>query len=346
VLSVAHLRSNLLVKLGELTGETHTLPMVVYAPTARCNSRCLSCDWWRADGATDLTLDEVRNLAAALPAFGTKVVVLTGGEPLVRPDVMAIADLFRERGMVLHLLTSGLALERFAADIATRFVDVTISLDGHTPELYRTIRGVNGLDAVARGVAALRRLAPQVVIRARSTVHRHNFRFLGELVRKAREIGVDQISFLAADVSSEAFNRAPGEPPASGLLLTGEEVGELESAIESLVRREADAFAERRIVPGPEGLRRLARYFRAQLGEGEFPPVACNAPWTSVFIGADGTVRPCFFHPPVGNLRQRPLAELLTQAMPRFRRGLAVGTDEVCRRCVCSLKTGLRTRLW
>src|SRR5205823_2831777 len=172
----------------------------------------------------DLTLEEVRGLAAALPAFGTRVVALTGGEPLVRPDLMAVADLFRAQGMVLHLLTSGLALERLAGDIAARFVDVTISLDGHTPELYRAIRGVNGLDAVARGVTALRRQGPKVVIRARSTVHRHNFRFLGQLVHKAREMGVDQISFLAADVSSEAFNRDPGGPPASGLLLAHEEV--------------------------------------------------------------------------------------------------------------------------
>src|SRR6185437_7275026 len=232
-----------------MTGETHALPMVVYAPTARCNSRCVSCDWWRADGATDLTLDEVRGIAAALPAFGTRVVALTGGEPLVRADLMAVADLFREHGMVLHLLTSGLALERFAGDIAARFVDVTISLDGHTPDLYRAIRGVNGLEAVARGVAALRRAAPKVVIRARSTVHRHNFRFLGELVHKAQEMGVDQISFLAADVSSEAFNRPAGGPPASGLLLTRDEVSELEAAIESLIRAEVRAFAERKIVP-------------------------------------------------------------------------------------------------
>jgi hypothetical protein len=42
--------------------------MVVLAPTARCNSRCLSCDWWRADGASDLALGEIRALAAELPA--------------------------------------------------------------------------------------------------------------------------------------------------------------------------------------------------------------------------------------------------------------------------------------
>jgi MoaA/NifB/PqqE/SkfB family radical SAM enzyme len=205
---------------------------------------------------------------------------------------------------------------------------------------------VSGLEAVARGVAALRRLAPTVVIRARSTIHRHNFRFLRALVAKARELGVDQISFLAADVTSDAFNRAPNGPSPSGLLLAPGEVDELEAEIESLVRTEADALADRKIVPGAEGLRRLARYFRAQLGQGELPPVDCNAPWASVFIGADGSVRPCFFHPPVGNIRERPLAELLSGPMPRFRRSLDVATNPVCRRCVCSLKTNLRSQLW
>ena len=77
MLSPVHLRANLLVRLGELTGKTHALPLVLFAPTARCNSRCVSCDWWRADGAGDLSLDEIGALAADLQRAGTRVVVLT-----------------------------------------------------------------------------------------------------------------------------------------------------------------------------------------------------------------------------------------------------------------------------
>ena len=76
------------------------------------------------------------------------MVVFTGGEPLFRPDVMEIADLFRARGISLHLLTSGIALERFAREVAERFVDVTVSMDGHSRELYRQVRGVDGLPAL------------------------------------------------------------------------------------------------------------------------------------------------------------------------------------------------------
>ena len=351
MLSPANLRANLLVKLGERTGKTHALPLVLFSPTARCNSRCVSCDWWRADGARDLSLVEIEGLATDLARFGTRVVVLTGGEPLVRADVMAVADLFRARGMVVQLLTSGLALGRFADDVARRFQTVTVSLDGHTPDLYRAIRGVDGLDAVADGVRKLRARAPHVSVWARSTLHRHNFRFLPQLIAKSRELGLDQISFLAADVSSDAFNRRPGLPQADAaappaLLLTADEVDEFDAIVETTIRTHADAFAAGHIAPEPDGLRRLVRYYRAQLGQGGFVAPPCNAPWASLFIEADGAVRPCFFHPAVGNLRDRPLGDLLSDAMPAFRAGLDVATNAICTRCVCSLKVGLRTKLW
>jgi MoaA/NifB/PqqE/SkfB family radical SAM enzyme len=351
-LSGAQLRSNLLVKLGEVTGRTHALPMVLFAPTARCNSRCVSCDWWRADGKSDLSLDEIARVAAELPALGTKVVVFTGGEPLLRPEVMEIADLFRQRGMALHLLTSGLALERRADAVARRFQAVIVSLDGHTPELYRRIRGVDGLEAMSAGVRKLRALAPGLSVRARSTLHRHNFRALPDLIRKAQELGLEQISFLAADVTSDAFNRPGSLPQADDdgpgrLLLDPAETDEFEEVVRQTVASEGEAFAAGRVAPGPEGLFRLVRYYRAQLGRGvPFPPVDCNAPWMSVVIEASGAVRPCFFHPAVGNVRERPLRELLAVEMPAFRRRLQVATDPTCGRCVCTIKVGLRSKLW
>ena len=320
-------RANLLVKLGELTGKTHALPLVLFSPTARCNSRCVSCDWWRADGAGDLSLAEIETLAGDLERAGTRVVVLTGGEPLVRPDVMAVADLFRARGMALQLLTSGLALGRYADDVAARFQTVTVSLDGHTPELYREIRGVDGLDAVVEGVRKLRAARRTSGSRARATIHRHNFRLLPDLIAKSRAMGLDAISFLAADVTSSTRSIA-GRPclrcrrgSRPRLLLNADEVEEFAAIVESTIRAHADALREGRIAQDPAGLRRLVGHYRAHLGQGPFVAPPCNAPWASLFIEADGDVRPCFFHPAVGNLRARRLAELLADAMPAFAPG-------------------------
>ncbi|MEZ5287289.1 MAG: SPASM domain-containing protein [Vicinamibacterales bacterium] len=65
--------------------------------------------------------------------------------------------------------------------------------------------------------------------------------------------------------------------------------------------------------------------------------VRCNAPWVSAVAELDGTVRPCFFHPPYQAEAGR-LAEVVNSAAAvRFRRHLRTARDPVCRRCVCSL---------
>ena len=70
--------------------------------------------------------------------------MFSGGEPLLRPEVFDAAAMFRARGMTLHLLTSGVLLERFAGRVAQQFARVIVSLDATTEALYEAIRGVDG----------------------------------------------------------------------------------------------------------------------------------------------------------------------------------------------------------
>ena len=148
---------------------------------------------------------------------------------------------------------------------------------------------------------SFRALAPGVPFRARSTIHRHNFRHLGAIVDAALEMGIPQVSFLAADVTPSAFNRDRGvlpraeAPPARQLLLDADEAQEFDEIVESLIRTRTRLFADGRVASGPEGLRRLSRYYRAHLGLCPFPPVDCNAPWMSVYVAPDGTGPTCFF---------------------------------------------------
>ncbi len=340
--------SNAAVRVNRATHRTLALPILLFAPTSRCNSRCVSCDWWRTDGATDLRSDEVAVLAREISSLGTKLVVFTGGEPLVRDDVFDLADMFLREGAVLHLLTSGLALEKHAEEVARRFSAVTVSLDGHTSALYRRIRGVDGLAALERGVRRLRELRPDLPVRARSTLHRHNFTALSDLIAKARAMGLSQISFLAADASSDSFGRRVVATTANErLLLTREEADELERAIDEAQVVHAGAFRDHFVAESVDKLRRVPAYYRAHAAAdaGAFPPVSCDAPWASAVVEADGTVRPCFFQPPVGNLRSKSLRALLDSEMVQFRRGLDVGADTTCQRCVCSLRVGPRSRI-
>jgi Fe-coproporphyrin III synthase len=344
-MSAAAVATAVLVRLGEVSNRTFVLPLVIFYPTSRCNSRCVSCDWWKQSGAGDLSLQEIDGIAGALPALGTRVVVFSGGEPLLRPEVFDAAAMFRARGLTLHLLTSGILLERFADRVAQHFSRLCVSLDASTEELYERIRGVAALATVRRGVARLRALAPDLPIVARATLHRANFRELPRLIDTAHEMGVDGISFLPADVTSRAFGRerAPDPQP---LALSREDVNAFEETVEHTIAAYRRDFISGFVAEAPDKLRRLPRYYAALAGDGPFPPVRCNAPWVSVVIEANGDVRPCFFHDPVGSIRRDSLDAIVGTNLRSFRESFDVGGNPICRQCVCSLKTGWRRAPW
>jgi len=337
--------TSVLVRLGEWTNRTFVLPVVVFFPTSRCNSRCVSCDWWKCSGAGDLSLDEIKAVADALPALGTRMVLFSGGEPLLRPEVFDAAAMFRENRITLHLHTSGVLLDRTAADVARIFSKVIVSLDAHTEGLYQSVRGVAALTAVERGVARLQRLAPQVPVTARSTLHRWNFRELPRLIDHAKAMGLDGISFLAADVFSAAFGR---EFPARAdtLALNADETAEFGELVEETISSHTDDFVSGFVAETPEKLRRLPQYYAALRGDGTFPRVSCNAPYMSAVIAADGSVRPCFFHQTVGSVRLEPLSAIVKRNLPAFRENLLIDRNPVCTRCVCSMKTGWSSAPW
>lgn len=335
----------LLVSVGEWTNRTLVLPIAVFFPTSRCNSRCVSCDWWRASGAGDLSLDETRAVAASLAHLGTRVVLFSGGEPLLRPEVFEQAEAFTRRGMALHLHTSGILLERHASKVADTFSRVIVSLDAANETQYRAIRGVAALRTLEHGVARLRELAPRVPVTARSTVHKMNFRELPQLIEHAKAMSFDAISFLPADTTTHAFGRST--PSGSrDLALSRDEVVEFADVVERvIVEHEAD-FAEGFIAESAEKLRRLPQYYAALAGFAAFPPVQCNAPHVSVVIEADGAVRPCFFHDSIGSVRSLPLERIVRQNLPAFRASWSPHADHICERCVCSLKTRWWSAPW
>ena len=339
------LNTALLVGLNEWTNRTFVLPVAVFFPTSRCNSRCVSCDWWKATGERDLTRDEIGAVAEGLADLGTRIVLFSGGEPLLRPDVFEIAALFRRQGIELHLHTSGVLLERHAQRVADTFARVIVSLDSPDEEGYRAIRGVAALPALERGVAKLRGLDPDLPVSVRSTLHKLNFRDLPRLVAHAKAMSVDSISFLAADMSSGAFGRA-SDHDCGTLALGRDEIVEFADIVERTIAERLDDFTSGFVAESPVKLRRLPQYYAAVAGFAAFPPVECNAPYMSVVIEADGAVRPCFFHEPVGSLRETSLKRLVQENLPAFRATLEIGANAVCERCVCSMKTSWRSAPW
>ena len=220
-------------------------------------------------------------VAADLAGLGTRVVLFSGGEPLLRPEVFELAAMFRAHGMLLHLHTSGVLLERCVARVAESFSRVIVSLDSPDESGYRTIRGVSALQTLERGVAHLRAIKPAMPVSARSTLHRLNFRDLPRLVEHARAMALDSISFLSADIGSSAFGRTRGGAGVD-IALGRDEIVEFADIVERTIAEREDDFACGFIAESPAKLRRLPQYYAALAGLAAFPPVQCNAPYMSV----------------------------------------------------------------
>jgi MoaA/NifB/PqqE/SkfB family radical SAM enzyme len=312
------------------------LPILILYPHSRCNCRCVMCDIWKIDAVQEIIVEDLERHAADMEALGVEWVVFSGGEPLMHSDLFRLCERLRSMGIRTTILSTGLLLEKHARRIVESLDDVIVSLDG-PPEIHDRIRRVpRAFDLLARGVRALHGLRAEFPVAARTTVQKWNVGRLRETIRTARDLGLRSISFLAADLTSAAFNRPEGWPVErqAEVALTPEELAALEEEIEAIIREEADGF----ILETPEKLRRIVRHFRAQLGLDEPVAPRCNAPWVSAVVESDGAVRPCFFHPPFGKLGEQSLREVLNS--PRaveFRRSLDVPANPICRRCVCSL---------
>lgn len=321
------------------------LPILILYPHSRCNCRCLMCDIWRARGKGELGVEDVARWLPEWRALGVRRIVLSGGEALLHSDVHGFCEPLHAAGIGITLLSTGLLLRRDASRLVSWCDDVIVSLDGPR-EVHDRIRNVaRAYDKLADGVAAVRAADPgpgRIAISGRCTVQRENFRDLRATARAARELGLDRLSFLAADVTSEAFNRPGGWDPerTSAVALEADDLPLLAAEIDALEREHTADFADGFLAESPEKLRRrLLQHFTALLGQGDFAPVECNAPWVSAVVEADGAVRPCFFQPALGNLRDAgSLAAVLNSSEAvAWRQGLDTARDVICRRCVCSL---------
>jgi Fe-coproporphyrin III synthase len=295
------------------------------------------CDIWKDTTKAEISASDLERHLDDFERLSVQWVVLSGGEPLMHSDLFRLCALLRERKIRITLLSTGLLLERHARSIVDSLDEVIVSLDGPAEVHDRIRRTPGAFSMLERGVRAMQALQTRFPIFARCTVQRANYLFLRETARTAKQLGFKSVSFLAADLTSQAFNRpqewSPEQQARIGL-------AETESP---LLEREIEAFAaewsgSKFIRETPEKLRRIVQHYRAHLNLCEPVAPRCNAPWVSAVLEADGSVRPCFFHKPIGRVNGSGLFEVLNSfEAQQFRASLDVANNPVCRRCVCSL---------
>ena len=323
------------------TDKISSLPIVILMPHSSCNCRCVMCDIWKGNhNLKQLDEEDICGLLTTLKKFQTRKVVMSGGEALLNPNFFRFCEILKSQNIKISLLSTGLTIKKNAAQLVEWVDDVIISLDGDE-KLHDTIRNIPGaFSKLKEGIAAVRIIDPHFQVSGRSVIHRLNFRQWPDIIRAAKEIGLDSISFLPADVSSSAFNRETlwnGERQHE-ILLAEEDLEELKRILEHILIHFSDDFKTHFILESPQKMQKIYEYYSAFYGYHEFPYKKCNAPWVSTVIEADGTVRPCFFHKAYGNIKSASLDSIINSPTAiAFRKNLDMDKNETCRKCVCYL---------
>jgi MoaA/NifB/PqqE/SkfB family radical SAM enzyme len=333
---------------GRVSGRLESLPILALSVHSACNCRCVMCDIWKANAERrEISSDDLARHLEGIRSLRVQRVMLTGGEPLLHRNLWTLCSELQLLKIRITLVTTGLLIDRHAADIASCIDTVVISVDG-PPAVHDAIRRVRGgFDRIAAGVMALHAELPTPRLIARCVIQRGNAAAIGDTVAAAHRMGFDEISFLAADVSSSAFNRPDPWPAARAaeVAVGRSALPRLIEAIERAVETEPDLFANGFVAGGRASLDRIVQYYRALAGDGEYPAVQCNAPWVSAVLEPGDVVRPCFFQPAY-EAAAADIAEVVnTESAIAFRNTLSVTANATCRRCVCSLNLPLTARV-
>ena len=323
------------------TDVIRALPIVILMPHSACNCKCVMCDIWKDNkNLKQLTENDITGLLASLKKFGTREVVMSGGEALLNPNFFRLCEILHQQDIKISLLSTGLSLKKNADQILNWIDNVIVSLDGNE-EVHDRIRNIpNAFQKLREGVQFIKSIDPKFRITARTVIHKLNFRIWNLIIDSAKNMGLDQISFLPADVSSHAFNREVlwNEARQHEILVEKHELSELSVVTDMIIEKYTEDFASHFIAESPVKFRKIYDYYAAFHNLNPFPYKKCNAPWVSTVIEADGTVRPCFFHEPIGNIRDSSLEEILNKKdSVKFRKDLDIGSNSTCVKCVCYL---------
>lgn len=284
--------------------------------TDRCNFRCRYCmpekgvDW--LSHSDILTYEELLRLTELLWKMGIQKVRFTGGEPLVRKGVIDFLASVRKNTPDLRvtLTTNGALLEELSEKIARLdLAGINVSLDTIDPEKFRFITRCGDVEQVLRGIATLRKCAPNLSIKINSVLIRgFNDLEIPRLLETAQEMGavLRLIEFMPLD----------GDVWSKDRFISSDEILDgLHKSADWIETPQMDHSA------GP------ARYFHnPETGQrvGVIAAVShhfcptCNR----LRITATGEIRPCLFSQEGLSLRQALRSQNMVEAEKIIRHGI------------------------
>ncbi|MBI4296552.1 MAG: radical SAM protein [Chloroflexi bacterium] len=264
--------------------------------TSGCNLRCAHC--YLDAGATgkgELSTKQCYEVIDQLAALGTEMVILTGGEPLLRSDILAIVWRARERGIMPVMGSNGTLMGDSVVGALKEagLQGIAISLDSLHPEKHESFRGVKGCwRAAVSGIdACLRQGVPAII---QTTLTPWNYQEIPALIDFARGQGATAFNLYYLVCTGRGQDMVDISPQ------------QYEESLASLADAQAiypSIMVRAKCAPQ---MARIARERGLPLAGG-----GCPAGVSYLRIDPQGQVTPCPYLPLVaGNVRDTPLADI------------------------------------
>ena len=295
--------------------ETYVPRWIAWEITRRCNLDCVHCRSTSGADAFDSSFDtaQAKQLLDEIASLSSPVIVLSGGEPLLRPDLFEIARHGTGIGLRMCIATNGVLVtdticeEMNAADIKM----VSLSLDGADAEMHDGFRRQQGaFDATIRAAERLRSHGIEFLVNSSFT--KRNQDQIPAVMRLAKKIGAKawyMFMIVPTGRGEEILDELVSKEDYEEILKWHYEAEKAES---DLLMRPTCAPHYYRVVPQlNRGLAKEDKLARRSLKFSTGGAKGCLAAQLICMITAEGDVKPCsYFHRSAGNLAEASFKEI------------------------------------
>lgn len=277
-------------------GQKADLKLVAWELTRSCNLACRHCRASSKYGPypDELVTSECFKLIDDIVSFSKPVIILTGGEPLLRKDIFQIIDYGKKNGLVMVMAPNGTLLddENIKKIIASGIKRISVSLDGPDALSHDSLRQVDGAFRKAcDGVGRAKKAGLEFQIN--TTVTRRNLELL------------PQIMGLAIRLGAKAHHIFLLVPTGRAREMTSEELSaaEYEKALKFLAREKKDSSLEIKVTCAPHFNRVLLQDHASTVSS--LAGRGCMGGVGFCFVSHTGDVQPCgYLEIKCGNIRK------------------------------------------
>lgn len=273
-----------------------------YQITHRCNYGCRMCGQRQFDASTfkELTIDQIRLMAARLARMNARHVVITGGEPFMRKDLPAIIAAFKQHHFSIRVQTNGgpqVTYERLAECVAAGLNDISVSIDTLDKLKQDDICQRQGVvDHALKTLEYAKQLIPNGISQANVVASRFNFEELPDLVRYFYQRGtytyITPVMIISEqEATKDGYNFRSQD---NSFEIEGLSVETQTRVVNELIQLRQSG----------QGLTNSTKFLRDYLTHLLFRKMdwTCEAGRMTLDILPDGTVTVCKEKPPFGNI--------------------------------------------